>query len=393
VTFVSQRLLFCSIAGMTTENQGTWDSTTQTFHGGQDWKFCPNFVEDFSVTTNGLGVPKRAMEAAIRACAKINHYPPSDFEPAISDLAKFLWVEQSAQHKSLLTLGNGASELIDLVIRQAKPGKWRPGPQRTQYKEYARSAGAAGFICTAANDRSATLLCIVNPTNPTGDYWDVETMKSYIDNSCERGSTVIVDESMQPWQGPHWRQDSLIAQRDWVKFMSEQAGIDVWIMTSWTKIWSCTGVRLGSVVAPTPELMKALKSKQVPWSVNIMALEFLSEACRDDDFMEETWKLTPAWNRDTRADFEKQHPEWDVFGKEFLSWVWIDTKDEKVCEQVIVRAKAAGVPVRSGAPGYNLPTFFRAAVRCADQRQVLMKALAPLAKKELAPSQSGSYGS
>ncbi len=38
----------------------------------------------------------------------------------------------------------GASELIDLVIRNANPGRWRPGPQRTQYKEYARSALAAG---------------------------------------------------------------------------------------------------------------------------------------------------------------------------------------------------------------------------------------------------------
>lgn len=43
-------------------------------------------------------------------------------------------------------------------------------------------------------------------------------------------------------------------------------------MTSWTKIWSCTGVRLGSVVAPTAEKLAAVKAKQVPWSVNCVAL-------------------------------------------------------------------------------------------------------------------------
>lgn len=42
-------------------------SSTQTFHGGQDWAHLSNFVEDFSVTTNGLGTPEGAMEAAYKA--------------------------------------------------------------------------------------------------------------------------------------------------------------------------------------------------------------------------------------------------------------------------------------------------------------------------------------
>jgi hypothetical protein len=71
------------------------------------------------------------------------------------------------------------------------------------------------------------------------------------------------DESMQPWLGPNWREDSLIGEREWAKQLSEEDGIHVWIMTSWTKIWSCTGVRLGSVVAPTAALQAAVKAKQV----------------------------------------------------------------------------------------------------------------------------------
>ncbi len=60
------------------------------------------------------------MKAAYNAISNISHYPPSDFEPAISDLALFLWEEPEAAstYKLLMTLGNGASELIDLVIRQ-----------------------------------------------------------------------------------------------------------------------------------------------------------------------------------------------------------------------------------------------------------------------------------
>lgn len=44
-----------------------------------------------SVTTNGLGTPAGALAAARKAVDDISHYPPADFEPAISDLAEFLW--------------------------------------------------------------------------------------------------------------------------------------------------------------------------------------------------------------------------------------------------------------------------------------------------------------
>lgn len=44
-----------------------WDTKTQTFHGGQEHRFIENFVEDFSVTTNYLGTPKKALEAAKEA--------------------------------------------------------------------------------------------------------------------------------------------------------------------------------------------------------------------------------------------------------------------------------------------------------------------------------------
>mmetsp|Transcript_12632 Transcript_12632/g.16431 ORF Transcript_12632/g.16431 Transcript_12632/m.16431 type:complete len:392 (-) Transcript_12632:382-1557(-) len=368
-----------SNAGMTKENQGTWDSTTQTFHGGQDWKFLSNFICDFSVTTNPLGTPKAALEAARKAVDLIDHYPPSDFEPALSHLAEFLWPGKGEEKKPLLLLGNGASELIDLVIRESgEPGKWRPGPQMTQYKEYQRSAQAAGFVTAPADDREAKLMCIVNPTNPTGDYWNKSKMMKYLEDSCEAGTTVIVDESMQPWVGPHWREDSLIAEREWSKNLSEQRNIHVWIMTSWTKIWSCTGIRLGSVVAPTSEKLLQIKSKQVPWSVNTMALEFLSEVVKDDAYMQETWDTNQKWNENLRRLLTEKFPDWELHGELYLSWVWVDCKDEEVQKQVVSLAKAAGVPVRSGTPGYNLPTFFRVAVRQPEPTEHLIKALESL---------------
>lgn len=169
-----------------------WDEATQTFHGGQDWKFLSNFHEDFSVTTNALGTPAGALAAASAAIATVHHYPPADFQPAISHLAEFLWPGRGEQFLPLLLMGNGASELIDLVIRSVRAGGWRPGGTRTQYKEYERSSTADGRATLAWDDRSAALTCLVNPTNPTGDYLAVDAMKKYIEDYCPDNHTIII---------------------------------------------------------------------------------------------------------------------------------------------------------------------------------------------------------
>ncbi|EER14917.1 hypothetical protein Pmar_PMAR000638, partial [Perkinsus marinus ATCC 50983] len=108
------------------EKVSKWDLKTQTPHGGQEWSEIGNLVEDFSVTTNGLGPVPGALEAAKEALLTIEHYPPSDFEPAITDLAEFLSPHDSADMRSRLLLGNGASEMIDMISRLAPKGPWRP---------------------------------------------------------------------------------------------------------------------------------------------------------------------------------------------------------------------------------------------------------------------------
>lgn len=179
---------------------------------------------------------------------------------------------------------------------------------------------------------------------------------------------------MQPWVGPHWREDSLIHQREWVAELSASRGIDVWVMTSWTKIWSCTGLRIGSVVAPTAAHAAKIKQKQVPWSVNSMALAFVSAVVKDEEYLRKTWEVTPKWRASLVEQLAQRFPSWEVHGEPFLSWIWVDTKSAAVCEAAVAAAKAHGVPVRSGKPGYELPTFVRIAVRSPEQTAVLLHA-------------------
>ncbi|KAE9259036.1 hypothetical protein PR003_g34963 [Phytophthora rubi] len=79
-------------------------------------------------------------------------------------------------------MGNGASELIDLVIRSV----------------------------IAWGDPKSALTCLVNPTNPAGDKYgrgaDEELHRDHVPDD----HTNIVNKIMQPWVGPQWRQDSAI---------------------------------------------------------------------------------------------------------------------------------------------------------------------------------------
>ncbi len=188
-------------------------------------------------------------------------------------------------------------------------------------------------------------------------------MKRYIEENCEDDSHVIVDESMQPWLGPEWREDSLLSALDWSEQLEKERGISVFLMHSWTKLWACPGVRLGSLVAPSEETLRRIKAKQVPWSVNLMAIEFTSAVVKDTEYLEKTWECTTAWRAEAVRMLEEQHPEWETHGQDFLSWIWIDCKDEAVASAVVDASKEAGMPVRSGAPGYDMHTFVRMAVR------------------------------
>eukprot|EP00920_Eleutheroschizon_duboscqi_P031278 GHVT01075588.1.p1 GENE.GHVT01075588.1~~GHVT01075588.1.p1 ORF type:complete len:421 (+),score=96.46 GHVT01075588.1:313-1575(+) len=377
-----------------------WDTSVQTPHGGQEWRELKGYVEDFSVTTNHLGPPRAALLAASKSLNEILHYPPSDFQPAWSSLAAFLTLQpepQTNQAKSLLAavekspekmkaamllmhrllLGNGASELIDLVLRTScAQGKlWRPGPFAVQYKEYARAAEALGRAEAPWDDKDAKLLCAVNPCNPTGDFLPLPAMKNHIEAHCLPGTVVVVDESMLPWFGPTWRQQSLLGASDWIEEKLEKENIQIYIIHSWTKLWACPGLRIGSIVAPSVATAALMRRMQVPWSLNSLAVSFLSEVVNDAKYMEDTWAQTPVNRARLVSRIATDRPQWKIHGQTWLPFVWVEVPTAACARWLVERARAFGVPIRWAAHGYQRPNFVRLAVRGQGPTDILLGAL------------------
>eukprot|EP01071_Lankesteria_metandrocarpae_P007888 Lankesteria_metandrocarpae@DN4810_c0_g1_i3.p1 len=275
-----------------------WNVDVQQPHGGQDWRDMEHFVEDFSVTTNPLGPSKSAVASATKRI-DIEHYPASDYEPAWSALARHMLRTKAAadsivpsakleEMKSRLILGNGASELIDLVVRAAhrlRPEPlthWRSGPFVPQYQEYRRACEVNHLKPMESENKHWDVMCAVNPCNPTGEFYDVDEMKLYIEKEAKSGCVVIIDESMMMFKGYDWTLSSLVSQGDWLKSMADDKNIFVFTIHSWTKVFACPGLRVGSVLAPTTETAKLIRRMQVPWSLNTLAILYTAAAVEDD---------------------------------------------------------------------------------------------------------------
>jgi len=280
----------------------------------------------------------------------------------------------------LLTLGNGASELIDLITRIAPQGSFKPGPFTVkgvpvQYKEYQRASEANDRVVLKPDDKTPEAIrAIINPSNPTGDFLPLVELREYIEKHCAEGSFVMVDESMLPWEGPNWREQSLVSAIDWMQQLYREKNISVWVIHSWTKLWSCPGIRVGSVVAATQDHLFQLKKKQVPWSLNCCALSFLNEVVKDEEFLTNTWEINTAWRAYCIKRLEDEHPTWNHRGTKWISWIWIDLGDEETTQKAISLAKNAGVPVRPGSQGYDCPTCIRIGIRDPKYQNILFKA-------------------
>ena len=256
-----------------------------SYHGGQDNNVKIDFIEDFSVTTNMIGPNKSGLEEIKTSLNNINHYPPQNFEPYKSNLKEFIFKNNKSSN---LLLGNGASELIELLIGNiSKNLSTYHIVNSTQYMEYKNSC--LKHKLTETNLLEADIVCLVNPNNPTGKFYTISEIKTNIINKMKPSSHLILDESMIFWKGNNWRDYSMSSQ---IEYLENLTNINVYIVMSWTKIFSCTGLRYGSLIIPNLNIYQYNLYRQVPWTVNILALKYIDFCIKDEQYLKKTWEQT-----------------------------------------------------------------------------------------------------
>ncbi len=335
-------------------------------HGGSDNNLNIPLICDFSVTTNYQGPCNYAINRIKDELNDIQHYPKENYEPLMSKFKEFIYDNNKELFNKdrFIIFGNGASELIELVIKTNDFSNINIGVDDTQYLEYQRFCNLKlenEFY--KVNNSKSNILIIINPNNPTGTYLNINQLKKFILENTVENSIVLVDESMQIWEGEKWTNNSLILQEEWINNLYETNNIKIFIIHSWTKIFSCTGLRIGSIICPTKDSYNNILKYKVPWNTNVLALKYLEYCIYDKQYLINTWDNTAKFRQNQINKIKEIFNDWDFYGEKFLSYIWINTFNENLSELCYNICKLRGLPIRHGKIGYNKNEYIRIAVR------------------------------
>jgi histidinol-phosphate/aromatic aminotransferase/cobyric acid decarboxylase-like protein len=337
-------------------------SSICSYHGGSEIHDIVNLKQDMSVTTNMFGLLDGYFQSlnSNKFTHLATHYPPFGNDEALHSVYRGFVGETPPP-----IFGNGASEMIDVIIRKLPSGNWKTNDVVTQYKEYKNACIKTHREQLAPTDLTAKITVIINPNNPTGDFLEWDEMVKWVDSRVGNDSYLIVDESMLFWYGPDWTKHSFLGHSDYVAQLKRDRNISVIVIQSWTKIFSCTGLRIGSAVIYDDELRNQVSEALPPWSLNAIARDYIIYALKpaNRDYLEKTWKYTSVWRKQIIHQLSLVYPEFTVYGAPFLSWIWIDTHDEEIAKRIVSESKQIGYPIRHGKQGYNMNTYIRIAVR------------------------------
>ncbi len=246
---------------------------------------------DFSANINPLGPSRIVYSALTNSLGLISRYPDPDCSELRTILADFLGIRQD-----LILMGNGAAELIYLLVRVTKCKKALiPVPTFSEYGLAVLSQG--GEVLEVSMDENngfslpvgkiisclpeVDLLFICNPNNPTGCLVDRTTICYILEEASRHGVLVMVDEAFM---------DFVPQRSDFTVMPLVGRNPNLVVLYSMTKFFGIPGLRLGAVAAPG-KLIKLMNYSKDPWNVNVLAQVAGVAGLRDLEHMEETNRL------------------------------------------------------------------------------------------------------
>lgn len=239
---------------------------------------------DFSVNLNPLGYPAEIEELFLNPGRFISDYPHPDAAPAENELAKALGLKTSN-----LIIGNGATEIFDLILQSVKPEKaMYCAPAYSGYAEICikrsietvpvkmkTSDGIFTPDFSTLRTTGAGLIFICSPNNPTGQTVNRRHILELA--AAKKDTVIVVDESFMDF--------SFKASSS--TLMTSKLPPNLILVKSLTKIYSVAGLRLGFAYG-NARIISRMKFLRLPWSVNAFAQAAVPLLFQDRDFLKKT---------------------------------------------------------------------------------------------------------
>ena len=250
-----------------------------TFHGSDIEKIARQFgvqqnaILNFSANISPLGVPESVRGAIAGQADCISRYPDREYVSLRTSIANYC----GAQASDIL-VGNGASELITLMIKTVRPRHVLiAGPCYSEYEHAVeQQGGVASYYFLREEDefamdidrllpglnRSLDMLILCNPNNPTSTVIRGSGMEAILHKCRENGIRVMVDETYVEFAD----EPEAISS---VRFTGDYKNLAVIRGTS--KFFAAPGLRLGYLITGDQDLLCSLRLVQEPWNVSAIA--------------------------------------------------------------------------------------------------------------------------
>ena len=293
---------------------------TDHFHGSDLEKIEARYgikkedIVSFSANVNPLGVSPLLRSTLSSHIDAITTYPDREYTSLRNCIASYTGME--ADH---IIVGNCSSELISLFIQIHQPKKALIiGPTYSEYEREISLGGGttlyyplredADFVLDVSDftthlNESIDLVVICNPNNPTSSCIDRHIMRQILDVCKQHDIFVMVDET-------------------YVEFTENMENITAVSLTNYynniiilrgtSKFFSAPGLRLGYAVTGNRDLIKAINTRQNPWTISSLAVIAGELMFTDRDYIEKTKSLITS-ERSRIYRLLAEHPDYKVY--------------------------------------------------------------------------------
>jgi histidinol-phosphate aminotransferase len=316
---------------------------------------------------NPLGPSPLAVKAMKEALSKISRYPDSGSYYLRKKISQGLDV--SIEN---IILGNGSTELIDLVARTfLAPDENAIIAQHTfiMYPLVLKYKNAHYSTIPLKNykydlkamaqaiDEKTKLVYIANPNNPTGTIVSQKEVNEFF-NSIPSHVVVVMDEAYYEYIDAPDYPDS---------FHYLKEGRNIIILRSFSKAYGLAGLRVGYGVA-SKELISYINRIQLPFAVNALSQIAAIAALDDTDHIEFSKK-------GNKEGMELLTSELTKMGVEFVESVtnFLLVITEKDSDEISNKLLHEGIIVRS-MKKWGLPTSLRVTIGRKEEIEAFLLA-------------------
>ncbi|MDZ7673269.1 MAG: threonine-phosphate decarboxylase CobD [Halanaerobiales bacterium] len=227
-------------------------------------------VIDFSSNINFLGPPQKVLDKIKKELKDIDRYPEQN-----SEKLRCLFSEKFGKKKDNYIIGNGAVELIYILVNYLNPTKsLLLAPTFSEYEKALNTVNSKVEYHYLEKENNFNLdieklkkdltddidlFFLCNPNNPTGNYILKNEILDILEHNSKNDVFTVIDEAFVEFIDQDISALELVNRYD-----------DLFVLRSLTKLYGLPGLRLGYGVG-SQEIIEAMNCYKDPWNVNILA--------------------------------------------------------------------------------------------------------------------------